>query len=162
MKGPIKKPSVVIEHGKNDPRYFYVRDNDDLNRVALALLKGRHDAGWYSEPQLKDYLWGLDAPDVVGLLKLSKEEVDALPEAIRASASEKYTELKQREARAKREFKKDSTWYTEMLDLTSMPVSRALMKTNHQGHPLAWLLIWLRTEGEYENVSIESFEEVTL
>jgi hypothetical protein len=150
----------LIYTNEKHGRFLYEADTDEQwSAQALQILSKRFSECWYYDP-----LAPIDPCTVEGyperekLLALTKEEFDKIPtEALKSQVSSQI-------AAAKAEIKFDkqlSEWYqkakkvVDEQDLSMITVGKG--KWERQV-PIAWYLLDQRTDGEYEQVTLVTFD----
>lgn len=147
---PVKRPSpiatfsgpkLLICEGKYDTSYYFIPNEAVLHAVALRLLNERLENGYL--PKEKDYAKGEES-----LQKLQEElpRIEALEgESIRRSA--------------KKEWEHRMTSLKEDLKvLREAQRIRTALDDNDGG--LAWMILLDRRTAEYENVELQSVENM--
>ena len=132
----IGRPSLLVLHEKHGDLYFHVPDEEALFKVALDIVAKRLRAGhWYLDP--KDY--EPKPPSV------TKEQAEALPEGpVRKAALDELSS----HARQVSEYR----WIKEGWDT----IHKAVEEKDGR---LAWRVLRDHSDGEYQRVSIERYED---
>jgi hypothetical protein len=160
----VTEPMVLVLREEHDSRYYLVRDDAELNRAALTILRERDAEGWYTEPDRADYVDEISETT----MQLYEQEVQAgrmarYPQWLQDQAREGYEQAKEhadRISRADLQYRIDAGWYRRMKRLLALPPDEALARVNTHGRPLAYLILRNRRAGEYEGFDLERFETV--
>ncbi len=134
----IRAPSVLVFKEKHDNRYFYVTSDEALFAAALHVLAGRHaDGYWYTKPAAEREP---APPDV------TREQIDSLPESLRAKARENL-----------RDYRIALQEYTRAVEVYDSIVKAIEEKNGRK----AWEILSARGAHEYEGCTIARCETVT-
>lgn len=128
LRPQVTRPSVLVLHEKHGKQYFYVPDEEALFKAALEVLKARNCAHYYYKPE---------HPKDPGI---TKEQVEALPEVMKAEGKKKLSTYDQ-----------EIRQYEDCLRMYE-----TIQKTIEEGDGrAAWRILRDRNDGEYERVSLE-------
>lgn len=157
---------LMIVHEEHGDRYFFVKDVEDQNKVALKILRERENIGYYPtmEQISKDFdISKVFKEDELQMLDLSDKEIDALPEVVRKDLVKKRSVLQRRRSQFDAD-KEDALFLRNNLDkLLNAPETEALgftFKTNRgKTNLLALWLLYIRSDYEYEYYTVQDVEE---
>jgi len=125
----ITEPSLVVCREKHGEFYFLVKEDEDVFRIALSILRGRLKTGWYPAP-------GPKPAD----LDFTEEDVQKLPKTFQPDAWRKFSV-----------HKNELNWWLQETK-NHGDIKQALAENDGR---LAWQILKDRSDGEYENVGIE-------
>jgi hypothetical protein len=126
----IDSPKLLILHEKHVTWHFLVKNDEDLFRVALSVVRGRQKQGWwYGKPAEK--------PTNPGF---TSEDVKKLPDSLRAEAQRKLRNYEQALDR----------WHDD--NQLHLDIRKCLAENDGR---LAWQILRDRSDGEYERVQID-------
>lgn len=160
----VTEPMVLVLREKHDNRYFLVRDDADLNRAALHILRQRYEEGYYEDPVRSDYV-NEDAEQMVREWDAAQADGSAQrwPQAIQSAAQRVYEDAKrqmQEADRADLSYRIEAQWHRQLERILALPSEEALARVNTAGRPLCYLMLLNHSRGEYEGLDLEPFESV--
>lgn len=161
-------PKLLILEEKHGDSYYLINNEEEMARVALGILRKRHEEGyWY--PTLEE----LDADETRALQSLVKrteemgllsdEEMSQLPEALKESAREKVQAYRSRRYSIRRNYAIDRQFATllgELLDADEEEAvaRRVAPRVGNPGARLATRLLEARKDNQYEGFHLERFD----
>ncbi len=132
----LRQPSVLVLTEKHGSAYFLVRDDAELAKVCLSILKGRlKDGYWYGSI---DELRKPDPPE------FTRESIATLPASLQPAAQKKWNQY----ALELRGYNLDVEEHQDM--------ARAIAEKNGIS---AYRILMNRSGHEYERVSVERLQQ---
>lgn len=129
----MKYPSLLVLHEKHGEVYFNIKNEEELYKVALAVLKFRYNSGYYYQEPKKPEHPGFDSNDI-----------DKLPNQLKADANRKYFS-----------YTRDLRLYEQEWERYQF-LQEGIKNNNGQ---LAWKLLREFSDGEYERVELVQYSE---
>lgn len=155
----ITGPELLVLHEKHGHVYYLVRDEAELNRTALHILRERDGQGWYPEPELADWV-GRETVETIERYEAAAEQVVSWPDWLQEQERAKYEIAKSFADRRELDFRYRLRSWRKFREMLAQPEAEALARTNRYGTPLAWILFQHLNSGEYGGYELERFETV--
>ena len=155
----ISGPALLVLEEKHDRTYYLVRDDAELNKAALQILRQRDREGWYPEPELADYT-GRDAAETVARFEAATEQFPTWPAWLQEQTRAAYEAAAATVDQWQTRYDDDRRVWESLRRLLALDQDDALSRTNRHGTPLAWVLFTRLSKGEYGGYEIEYPETV--
>lgn len=163
-----ERPKLIIVEEKHNTFYYLANDEKEMARVALSILRRRHEEGyWYPkveelEKAKADTLARIEER-AEPMALLSSEEIDQLPESLRDEAKEKVERHRRKKNNSSREYSHDLEFISLLEELLAMDEDEALEKrvgtrSGKPGKRLATRLLEARADYQYEGFTVELLE----
>jgi hypothetical protein len=153
---------IVIFKEKHGDYYYDASTPEIFNKVALAVLRERFEAGyWYYGPS---ELTPLSAEDQA-IADLTDEQVEALPEALKETTATKRNRILRGVRARQAEYDRDKQWMDTLQELLALPVEEALVHEIEVGNRgrkalTATSFITERADYQYEGFEVEELRTV--
>lgn len=155
---------ILVAKEKHDKRYFLAPDRDALGRIAVKLLRERSDEGWFQsaaevnseksqEIERFKHTTAIGILEITfpGILDYTEEKLDELPDGIKDTAVQAREKFAAGAARIERNFA-DEVKFAEELE--------KLLASAEPDLKVAYALLSLRSDAEYEGFTLTTLEEV--
>lgn len=140
--------SLITFHEKHEERRFVVNTDDDLNKLALMILRERHTEGKY--------------PTLDEILEVFKSSIECIVTASINDPSDKRMNADR--AELEQWFRENSEFIDTLEILMNLPEDQALKYTNDKiaecDPYMALALLKMRQFEEYESFTVHEIEEV--
>lgn len=146
---------IIVAKEKNYTRYLDASTEEAWTKSALALLTERFNSGeWYYDPLDEEDEYAIKArKERKALLGISKATLADLPHSVMVDLEKKIEEAK----REGMDEEADHELYLRIKKVVEKQDASWVGQGNYS-RPLAWVLLEMRSEGEYESVSMEDIE----
>lgn len=150
------KMHILVVKEKHGTYYFDASTPEKISRAALKILTDRFNGNWYHRPKDESYFWyGFDKEII-----LTPEEIEALPEHLRAPELKKLKRLES----ARVELIRAQSWYDEVERIVKeqdASYEEIVLKSGRTRlESPAWNALQDRADYEYEELYLERLEEV--
>lgn len=150
-------PMIVFIENKHVDEYFIAQSPEELARLAYVKLQERHTQGYYPSVQeeVQRYIANIGNTLPEEVRNVSEEELESLPAPFRDYLKEQKS-IHESKIREIEDSYVSELQFERLLDmlLSAEPEKAVKMVVGKRRENLAWKLLTMRSEYEYEKVQL--------